>query len=303
MIRPVGQEVGEAKGILRSASRPTIKEQIRMILIAFALLAPFMGDAQCSEVTARTTQPVGQWIWSPADERIFIESRRELPDLLPALWVSTIAASHGTVSQSLGRSPMLGRSIPSIAIVVRFEDSVHELWKAHPIDKIGHDIDSRLHRLMELLAAADVRVGEVQLDYDCPVRRLRAWAQVVHTVGTGSLKGKNVWITSIPVHLDAPKYSAWFRGAVKGHILQLFDIGISCNQDSLQRLSDRLRRQGLPFRIGLGAFDRVGPGRLTDHQLWFSALSFFEAVPGYQGVWIFPGGRKWLDLYPFRETY
>ena len=264
--------------------------------------AALINNAYCNEVTGNAAQRVGQWIWSPTDEKIFLESRKILPDLVPCILVSTITGSQGTISQSLRGNPKLGKSGPPIAIIVRIEDSVHELWNFQQTEKIGHDLDSRLHRLMELLAAADVNVVEVQLDYDCPVSKLSSWAQAVRIISTGTLEGKSVWITSIPAHLNDPNYSALFRQSVKGHILQLFDTGVSCTQDSVNRLSDRLRKQGIPFRIGLGAFERACSGRITDHQLWFSALSSFAAIPGYQGIWIFPGGRKWLDLYHFRNT-
>ncbi|MEW6531607.1 MAG: hypothetical protein AB1473_12270 [Thermodesulfobacteriota bacterium] len=232
-----------------------------------------------------------------------METRRELPGLVPCIWVATIKASQGAISQELGCSPALGKSIPSIAIVVRIDDSVHELWKLRATDQIARDIDTRLHKLMHLLAAAEIQVGEVQLDYDCPEKRLGAWAQVVRVVSLSSLKGKSVWITSLPAHLKNPNYSTWLRGAVTGHILQLFDTGVSCSHESLTRLADCLRNQDMSFRIGLGAFERVGFGKRTDHQLWFSTLPSFAAIPEYKGVWIFPGGKKWLQLYPLCDTY
>jgi hypothetical protein len=283
---------------------PTIYgKRYKAIGISCVLLVALMGNAHGSDVTSAAGYRIGQWIWSRVDERIFKESRESLPDLVPSLWVSTIEASDGALVQKLALTPALGKSIRSMGIVVRIDDNVHALWKTLPAEKIGTDIDGRLHRLMELLAAAHVHVDEVQLDYDCPVSRLTEWAEVLRLITARSLRGKAVWITSLPSHLDDPAYGARFRGATAGHILQLFDTGVSCNQDTLNRLSDRLRKQAMPFRIGLGAFERRRSGRLTDHELWFSAVPSFAALPGYQGVWIFPGGKKWLHLHAFPKPH
>lgn len=289
-------------GLMRKTSIRA--NRIRIILILLAVLSVLVNNGYCERAKSATVHPVGQWIWSRSDERVFLEAREALPDLVPGIWVATITASHGAISQRLGCSPVIGKPIPPVAIVVRIDDSLHHLWTTRAADQIAVDIDARLHKLMRLLAAAEVRIGEVQLDYDCPEKRLRAWARVVRIVSLGSLQGRPVWITSLPVHLKNPNYSMWFRGAVKGHILQLFDTEVSCNEETLRRLSGQLSRQGVPFRIGLGAFERRGFGKRTDHQSWFSALPSFAAIPGYRGVWIFPGGKKWLELfYPFSDIY
>lgn len=278
--------------------------QIRIILILFVVLSVLVNNGYCDRAKRGTGHPVGQWIWTRSDARIFLDARSAVPDLVPCIWVATITASHGVISQRLGCSPVIGKSIPSVAVVVRIDDSLHHLWETRAADQIAVDIDARLKKLMRLLAAAEVQVEEVQLDYDCPERRLSAWAQVVRTVSLGSLQGKPLWITSLPAHLKNPNYSIWFRGAVKGHILQLFDTGVLCNQDTLRLLSDQLSRQGVPFRIGLGAFERRGYVKRTDHQSWFSALPSFAAIPGYKGVWIFPGGKEWVELLsPFCDIY
>jgi hypothetical protein len=164
----------------------------RMIMMILAALSVLVNNGYCDQATSTTMHPVGQWIWSRSDERIFMETRTALPDLVPCIWVATITVSDGAVSQKLGCSPAIGKSIPSIAIVVRIDDSLNDLWKVRAADQIALDIDARLHKLMHLLAAAEVRVGEVQLDYDCPEKRLSEWARVVRIVSFGSLKGKSV---------------------------------------------------------------------------------------------------------------
>ena len=275
---------------------------MRTIFAIFVVLSVTVTSVHSADSEKNSNFLIGQWIWSTMDEKIFIETRKSLPNLVPCIWVSTIACSRGTLSQRLAISPRLAKSVSRAAIIVRIDDSLHELWNTRPPEETANGIDSHLSKLMELLTAAGIDVEEVQLDYDCPVRQLNTWAGVVRTVVAWSLRGKRVWITSLPAHLGESKYGTWFQDITSGHILQLFDTGVLCNQETLQMFSDRLRMQGMPFRVGLGAFERVHSAKTTNHQLWFSALSAFAEIPGYQGVWVFSGGRKWLNRYPLRIT-
>ncbi|OGW35568.1 MAG: hypothetical protein A2X58_00665 [Nitrospirae bacterium GWC2_56_14] len=270
---------------------------MKTAIVAAILLFIAVSNSYSTNAIGNNRFSVGQWIWSRADEKIFLESRKIIPNILPCIWISTITVSRGAIVQNLAISPELAKSVGSAAFIVRIDDSLNALWNKERPDKIAHDIDSCLKNLIKLLTDAGVNIEEMQLDYDCPVRRLSAWSLAVRIATKGSLKGKHIWITSLPVHINDADYSVLFRGIVTGHILQLFDTGISANQNTLDRLSLRLRRQSMPFRIGLGAFERAHSHESTDHQLWFSALSLFAEIPGYQGVWIFPGGGEWVNLY------
>jgi hypothetical protein len=141
-----------------------------------------------------------------------------------------------------------------------------------------------------------VRLTEVQLDYDCPTRRLERWAGVVRRLSGGALAGRTVWVTSIPAHVAVQGYGRHFQGAAAGHILQVFDTGDPYSPEAASRLDRQLARHELPFRLGVGAFEReLAPGRLTDHRRWFEAVPRLARNPWFRGVWVFPAGRAWVQ--------
>ena len=166
---------------------------------------------------AFAASPVGQWIWTEQDRRVFAESQKVLPELRATPWVSTLTA----VARS-GASP-----------------------------------------------------GEVQLDFDCPVRLLPRYAALVKALGQGARRGRSLWITSLYAHVQAAAYGELFRGLVAGHLLQLFDTGDGLRPAQAEEVVRTVEARGVPFQLGLGAFERS---------------------PLYRGLWIFPGGQRWLPL-------
>jgi hypothetical protein len=249
--------------------------------------------------TSRTT--IGQWIWSSADSAIFVQAARAVPDLVPTVWVGTIDASaNGDVASRLALSPRVaGRR--SVAIVVRFEDSFTRAW-AHGADSvIAHVVAQSLGSILRAAATSGVRVVEVQLDYDCPERLLARWGAVVAAQSRGVLAGTPVWITSLVAHVRQPAYGDLFRESVTGHILQVFDTGDTMSP-SFARIVERLAsRQRMPFRLGVGAFERTLPnGRPTDHRAWFAATRVMARSEWYRGLWVFPGSQPWLPLFGAR---
>jgi hypothetical protein len=157
----------------------------------------------------------GQWVWSARDAARFAESRHAVATLVPGVWVATIAFDD-TVTQRLALSPAVVRGAP-IAAVVRFDDAFHAAWDAMPDDALAAAVGARLAALRTALARSGVEVAELQLDYDCPERRLARWATLVRALGRGPLAGRPLWITSIPAHARHADYGALFRGAVAGH--------------------------------------------------------------------------------------
>ncbi len=246
---------------------------------------------------ARSPVP-GQWIWSDADLARWREARAAGPAVRPGLWVSTVRWDGGAFRQQLARNPRELAGAPAAA-VVRFDESVHGAWAALPDSAVARALDERLRRLLPLVERAGGRAAEVQLDYDCPVRRLPRWAAVVGalTAPGGALAGREVWVTSLVAHVARPEYGPLFRPAARGHIVQLFDTGDVPSAGAADRLAAALARARMPFRVGLGAFERrgraAGARAVTDHRGWFAALPALARVPGYEGVWIFPGGQAW----------
>ncbi|HEY0777486.1 MAG TPA: hypothetical protein VGD56_05915 [Gemmatirosa sp.] len=245
----------------------------------------------------------GQWVWSTADVALWRGAHAARPALRPGVWVSTVwwaGGAAGGVQQRLALSPAPFTGA-RLAVVVRFDDRMHAAWLAASDSVIAAQLDARLATLLRLVAGTGARVTEVQLDYDCPVRRLARWAAVVRQVHAGALAGREVWVTSLVAHVAQREYGAQFRGVVSGHIVQLFDTGDEPSPAAATRLAAQLDRVALPYRVGLGAFERVLPSgdgrtRLTHHRAWFALAPELARSPWYRGLWVFPGGQPWTSL-------
>jgi len=125
---------------------------------------------------------------------------------------------------------------------------------------------------------------------------------VLKVVSRSSLKSRRLWITSLIAHLKNSGYGDLFRDSVQGHILQVFDTGDAFKNHSPEALNEMLAGQKMPFRLGLGAFERkFSATSASDHRDWFSALPVFSSNPWYRGLWIFPGGKPWTGLLAYFE--
>lgn len=253
-----------------------------------------------SSVAAPPAMRTGQWVWCDADRRSFAAAAPRLPTLVPAVWVGTIGVSDGEVTLSLAHPPNYVESPNGIALVVRFDDSFHHFWELPDGAAARARVAAKLSWLLAESERMGVRPVEVQLDYDCPVRRLHAWSDLVRELAGDALRGREVWLTSLPSHLQVDEYGSWFRSLVAGHILQLFDNGPEVGPAQAAQVATLLARQQMPFRLGLGAFERRLPNRLplpaaylTDHGGWFEQLPRLSADPLYRGAWIFPAGMRW----------
>ncbi len=233
----------------------------------------------------------GQWIWTRADAALFPRSQAARPGLVPGVLVASVQARpDGTLELRRGLSPIAAGEAADVALVVRLEDSVHARIAAP--DALAHALDPHLASLLAEAAQTGAHVREVQLDYDAPVRRLDEWAKVVGALRRGALRDVPVWVTSIPAHLADPAYGRRFSGVVAGHILQLFDTGLTCSEDQAARIRAGLTRAKLPFRLGVATYERAREGRVTtSHACWRRATQALALAPGFSGVWVFPAGR------------
>jgi hypothetical protein len=137
----------------------------------------------------------------------------------------------------------------------------------------------------------------VQLDYDCPERLLPRWAAVVRTLSRDALSGRTVWLTSLVAHVRHRNYGDLFRDNVAGHIVQVFDTGDRMSVPYARQLERLVTRHRMPFRLGLGAFERrLANGATTHHRAWFAAVRIVNGSPWFRGVWVFPGGSQWAPL-------
>ena len=284
-------------------------------LVCGAALAA--GGAACRRQAPvlPATRADGQWIWSATDLARWRQARAARPALRPGVWTSTVwweGGAAGGVRQRLALSPRIvapatdtTARVP-LAVVVRFDDRMHAAWLAADDGATGDSViaaqlDARLKELLRLVLATGADVREVQLDYDCPVRRLARWAAVLRRLHAGALAGREVWITSLVAHVAQRDFGAHFRGIVSGHIVQVFDTGDEPSPAAAARLAANLDRAGLPFRLGVGAFERVVPSgdggtRLTHHRAWFALAPRIARSPWYRGLWVFPGGQPWESL-------
>jgi hypothetical protein len=254
---------------------------------AALMLASFAGAADVPRN--------GQWVWNAADRDGFATVQRERPDLVPAIWVATIDWRDGAVALRKANPPTYVRAAGGVAVVVRFDDRFHAAWDTDA-EQLAAQVAAQLSALLARCEQLGVRPLEIQLDYDAPVRRLQQWSALVRRLHDGALAGRTVWITSLPSHMAEPRYGAWMRGVVDGHILQLFDTGSRFSRDAGERVARQAAAQQLPFRVGVGTFERRSPGAAvpaTDHEAWIAALPLFARQPGFGGVWVFPAGMGW----------
>jgi hypothetical protein len=212
--------------------------------------------------------------------------------------VATITVERERVVAHLALSPSYVGAPSGTALVVRFDDGFHALWSLADGEAARVAVGEKLAWILARAAAMGVRVAELQLDYDCPTRRLREWSLLLGELTAGVLRGRPVWITSLPAHMAVTQYGDWFRPVVTGHILQVFDVGPSPGVADAPRLAALARAQRMPFRLGIGAFERVrGPARIraTEHGRWLDVAGEFATDPSFRGLWVFPGGMPWVS--------
>jgi len=256
-----------------------IKNQMRWISLALLLgLSSTLWAA-----------PTGQWIWSRQDLALYKAHVAKDPSLEAGLFIATIHADRNSVSLKRALSPALVAK--PRAIVIRFDDSFHGLWTKSDAE-IAALLTPVFGDLLREVAATGAKPAEIQLDYDCPERHLARWANLLKALSSQALKGRDLWITSLPVHLNHD-FQKLFQGTVSGHIPQVFDTGLEYSEKNAQTLMDRLNEAALPFRLGLGGFERSGGGDTTDHGRWQEALPLIKTSRWYQGLWIFPAGQPW----------
>ncbi|MCC7345331.1 MAG: DUF3142 domain-containing protein [Deltaproteobacteria bacterium] len=275
-----------------------MKARLFGMLIGWTLAAWVSGTAGA---VSGAEASFGQWIWSARDAAVFAKTKAAVPDLIPSPWIATLSFAEGRLEARRALSPALAGASP-IAAVVRLDESFHRAWEALPAPELAASLETALSDLERRAAAAGTEILEWQLDYDCPQRRLGEWAEVLRRLQSGARRDRRLWITSLISHLQDPDFGKRLQGIVAGHILQVFDTGGLPEGLAAQDLAAQLKTHALPFRLGLGAFERGKAYETkTEHRLWFSALPDFAANPWYRGLWVFPAGKSWAHLLPSLE--
>lgn len=285
-------------------SRHGIPRSSRLRLAAALLLATSLACDRpaASRATAPQAPITGQWLWSARDSALLVDARRTLPALRAGVWVATIdrrgSGPDEALLTSLGRP--LDASVGADAeLVIRLDDSFTAAWRDVPADSIAAWLELRLVRLLRVVEHDGPR-HVVQLDYDAPVSRLADYAALLQRLRQPGhvLHGRPFWITSLVAHLADPDYGARFRPLVDGHIVQLFDTGDRYTPERARDVMARVSRAAMPFRVGLGAFERRTASGPTTHRAWFDVIPVAARSPWYRGMWIFPGGMEYHTYLP-----
>lgn len=241
---------------------------------------------------------VGQWVWTRVDAARYAESVATIPALEAGVFIGAVrcdTSTHQLVAQA-GLPPTVVPVARPVA-VIRLEDGLYGCRTvSDPPEVFEIQLDSAVRVLRR--RGGDVRYAAVQLDHDAPQRGLGEWAASVRYLRAHALAGDSVWVTSLIAHLREASYGTLFGGVVSGHVLQVFDTGELATESQVSEAVRLVRRADVPFRVGLGAFERQTTRGKTSHRAWFAAVPKFAAVRGYAGVWIFPAGARWVTLFP-----
>ena len=251
---------------------------------ALAAVSASPVPARAALVPPAGPPTLGAWVWTRADARLLARARASNPALRAAVHVATIERHpDGQLASHLALSPDAAWGADrEVAVVVRFDESLNAGWDPGSEAAVAEGIAPLLARTLAQIEATGARAPEVQLDYDAPVRALGAWAGVVARLTAGPLHDCEVWVTSIPAHLDVAAYGAMFGRAGVGHILQVFDTGLTCTPEHASHLTARLAAAGLRFRVGVGGFERSA--RPGEHACWTAQAASWRALPGYAGA-------------------
>jgi len=246
---------------------------------------------------------LGQWIWTARDSVLFVATRAQRPALRAAAWVATLSRRGDSLVTEFGR-PIDASLGDDAEAVIRIDDSFSALWSTMPVDSLADRVAARLARLLPLIdpaPGAGRAARTIQLDYDAPMSKLGDYAQLVARLRApqvGVLRDRGFWVTSLVAHLADPRYGERLRPFVDGHIVQLFDTGDRYDARAERNVLARLERAGLPFRVGLGAFERELASGATTHRAWFAILPDASQSRWYRGCWIFPAGTPYLSSLP-----
>jgi Protein of unknown function (DUF3142) len=114
--------------------------------------------------------------------------------------------------------------------------------------------------LLEVAKSNGIQVGEFQLDFDCPQKRLagyRLWLQALRP----AISPTRFVITALPAWLDEPDFPALAR-ATDGYILQVHSVPTSeesgrmslCDANLARKWTTKAGRLGFPFSVALPTY-------------------------------------------------
>lgn len=241
---------------------------------------------------------LGQWVWTRSDWVPYKTAKATRPDLIATVHIATLSWDGAKQNFKIGLalSPIsegaLGKNV-----VVRIDDTLHHAWRSVETAAVAKALDDTLARLNSFMVISGPQVAW-QLDYDFPVSALSKWAETIQFLQRdgGALNKHNVWITTLVSHVLERNFDRAMNGIIQGHILQIFDTGISLSNRQLSSVEARLTQSHIPFALGIAAFRRVSgsatsPQNEFDTQMeWVKRLSRHKS---YRATWVFPAGQSW----------
>ncbi len=150
----------------------------------------------------------------------------------------------------------LGRPV---ALVVRL-GAPSAAFSAGRVDAEHRVLEAAVARALEESGKAGVTASEVQIDFDCPERKLAAYEEIMRRLKTRWPRRK--WsITALPSWLKADG----FKGLVQttgGFILQVHSLKLPapgrgvllCEEESSKHWAEQAASAGVPFRIALPTY-------------------------------------------------
>ena len=232
-------------------------------------------------VATALAAPTTQWVWSTRDLAVLTAARESAPDVGAALEIGEISFVRNQLHTRIGMAPHAAKD--RRALVIRIDDSVS-------LDRDEGPLVDAVRRLVELTHDSST---PVQIDYDCPVRLLPRWAQIVAALRRMLGAERELWLTSIPAHMRDARYGGLFRDTITGHVLQLFDTGELPNDTSVADLASALQRANIPYGLGVAVFERAHG---SDHVGWRGVARGLATDERFRGWFVFTAGERWTGV-------
>ncbi|MCA9491917.1 MAG: hypothetical protein KC621_18420 [Myxococcales bacterium] len=223
----------------------------------------------------------GQWVWTSGDAAAVEERRRTEPEVVALVLIGELSFDGEEIRTALRNSPTVVRA--PRGVVVRPDDSVASAFAGRSDAELAAALDAPLGRLLAQAEQVGGPPDEVQLDFDCPVRLLPRWGEVVGLLERGALRERHPWVTSLVAHVTDPTFAPALHERVEGHVLQVFDTGDrAVDADEVGRAAAAAKMR---YRLGVGTFERQRDGvQVTDHRAWLEQVDRACLPPWCIGV-------------------
>ncbi|RBP39608.1 uncharacterized protein DUF3142 [Roseimicrobium gellanilyticum] len=146
-----------------------------------------------------------------------------------------------------------------IAVVVRLGTPTPSFDVGHAEHETGA-LRTAIHATLEMLSTAGLSPSEIQVDFDCPEKKLAAYAQVMRDLRAQWPKEK--WsITSLPSWLGAKGFKELVQ-TTGSYILQVHSLKLPppgraatlCDEQRSLHWAKQADKVGVPFRIALPTY-------------------------------------------------